>query len=141
MLSPVLPLFDTMSSRDWLRTVSGYLSRLHHDRRLAQGEALSATPPPAAIHHHVRRGVLYIDVSGPLDLRCTFRMLAIARGIDAPIVACRLGLLGVTRVFDSGVAALMLLVQVLASKGVSWIWVNGLGLGFARTDSGVTPPL
>jgi hypothetical protein len=30
----------------------------------------------------------------------------------------------------------MLLVQVLASKGVSWIWVNGLGLGFARTDPG-----
>ncbi|NBC48754.1 MAG: hypothetical protein GVY22_12325 [Gammaproteobacteria bacterium] len=136
MFSPVLHLFDTKNSGDWLQTLSVYLCRLRHDHRLAQGDTLSSAPPPAAIHHHVRQGVLYIEVFGPLDLRCTFRMLAIARSADEHVAACRLGLLGVTSVFDSGIAALMLLVKVLAGRSVSWIWVSGLGLGFARTDPG-----
>ena len=82
----------------------------------------------ADIDYDIHDGVLSIAVRGPLDLRCTTRLLAISRAADDSIASCRLILDGVTRVFDSGIAALILLAKVLTHRGVDRIRIEGLDL-------------
>mgnify|MGYP001765407326 CR=1 FL=1 len=82
----------------------------------------------ADIDYDIDNGVLSIAVRGPLDLRCTTRLLAISRAADDSIASCRLILDGVTRVFDSGIAALILLAKVLTHRGVDRIRIEGLDL-------------
>ena len=79
--------------------------------------------------------MLHIKVSGPLDLRCASRLLAIARTVDDSVVACRLGLAGVTQVFDSGLATLILLTKTLASRGIGWISIEDLGPTLATSPN------
>jgi len=82
----------------------------------------------ADIAYDVHKGDLCITVKGPLDLRCIFRFLAIARAVEDGIAACRLNLEGVTWVFDSGIAALILLAKALTRKGIDKIRIDGLDL-------------
>ena len=82
----------------------------------------------ADIDYEVQNGILRIAIHGPLDLRCTTRLLAIAQAIDDTISACCLSLEGGTRVFDSGVRALILLAKALTHQGVESIRIEGLDL-------------
>jgi len=99
----------------------------------AQGSAAGAEDQQEAlglaadIEYDVHEGVLRILVEGPLDLRCTSRLLAIGQAVDESITACRLSLGGVTRVFDSKIAALILLAKALTRKGVG-LRIEGLDL-------------
>lgn len=117
-----------MGSGPSIAVLSARLSKLHRDdgRRPPPRRVAQETPPdrPAVIEYGVRNGVLSIELSGPLDLRCAFRLLAIAGALDDAVIACRLSLLGVTQVYDSGLAVLLLLIKVLAEKGVSWVRID-----------------
>ena len=129
-------LLTGMSASEWLQRISSQLHRLSDThRRLRINPAQShqhqqqtqAATHPADIDEDIRNAVLYIDVVGPLDLRCIFRMLAIVRAIDQPLIASRINLEGVTRIFDSGIAALIILVRALTEKGIGWIYVDDIG--------------
>jgi len=115
-------------NQSW-RTLSLDQSRKDPDPR----EAPAAEVPEEAlglaadIDYEVQDGLLRIRVAGPLDARCTSRLLAIGRAVDDSISACRLSLGGVTRVLDSGIAALKLLARALTRKGVG-IRLEGLDL-------------
>jgi len=81
----------------------------------------------ADIDYDVQDGELRIQVAGPLDVRCTSPLLAIGQAVDESIIACRLCLEGVTRVFDSGIAALLLLAKAMTRKGIR-MRIEGLDL-------------
>ncbi len=79
----------------------------------------------ADLSYVIQDGVLRIDVSGPLDLRCVFRLLRIGQAVDDSITECVLDLTDVERVFDSGVAALLLFSKELTVRGVKTIRIDG----------------
>lgn len=123
-----LPMFHAVSLSEWPHTVRTSLRELAKAgaRMIAEAEPRPSHLPPV-IDHDRRNGLLTIEITGPLDLRSAFRLLEIADTVDDTVVACRLGLDGVTRVFDSGVAAVMALINALTKKGVSWICIDGPG--------------
>lgn len=82
-------------------------------------------PDAADLSYVIQDGVLRIDVSGPMDLRCVFRLLRIGQAVDDSISECVLDLTNVDRVFDSGVAALILLSKELMIRGVKTIRIDG----------------
>jgi ABC-type transporter Mla MlaB component len=84
--------------------------------------------PPADLEYEVEEGILRIRIDGPLDLRCAFALLLIGQTVDDSIDACTLDLTGVDQVFDSGIAALVLVAKELTRKGVGRIRIQGLDL-------------
>ncbi|MCK7580410.1 MAG: hypothetical protein MZV65_35375, partial [Chromatiales bacterium] len=123
-MNRVLPLFQDANATEAFR-----ITRPHSSRPLTQAATTQHVDikdqddqdVAADIVYERRNAVLHIKISGPLDLRCASRLLAIARAADDSVVACRLGLSGVTQVFDSGLATLMLLTKILASHGIGRI--------------------
>ncbi len=71
----------------------------------------------ADIDYNIVDNCLRIYIAGPLDLRCAFRLMAIAQAVDDSITQAVLDLTGVTQLFDSGVAALMLFAKELTKRG------------------------
>ena len=67
-----------------------------------------------------------ISITGPLDLRCAFRLLAIAHAVDDSINQSVLDLTGVNQIFDFGVATLILLTQDFTKRGIVGIRTQGL---------------
>lgn len=88
----------------------------------------ATTNPPANLEYDIDEGILRIRIDGPLDLRCAFALLLIGRTVDDSIEACTLDLTGVDQVFDSGIAALILVARELRRKGVGQIRMHGLDL-------------
>jgi ABC-type transporter Mla MlaB component len=88
----------------------------------------ATTNPPANLEYDIDEGILHIRIDGPLDLRCAFALLLIGRTVDDSIEACTLDLTGVDQVFDSGIAALVLVARELKNKGVEEIRMHGLDL-------------
>ncbi|HSO84490.1 STAS domain-containing protein [Thiocapsa sp.] len=84
--------------------------------------------PAADLDYEIDDGVLRIRIDGPLDLRCAFALLLIGQAVDESIDACTLDLTGVDRIFDSGIAALVLVARELKQKGVEQIRIHGLDL-------------
>jgi ABC-type transporter Mla MlaB component len=129
LLPLLLPPSSLHAARpgEWFERISPPLHRLGEALRRSPSETtlLEAGTLAADIDYDVRHAVLHIQVFGPLDLRCVLRMKAIAAAVDETVVASRIGLCGVTRVFDSGIAALMILIRALAEKGITWIRVDG----------------
>lgn len=82
----------------------------------------------ADIDYDIADHCLRIHIGGPLDLRCAFRLMAIAQAVDDSISQAVLDLTGVTQIFDSGVAALILFAKELTKRGVSGIRTQGLDL-------------
>lgn len=129
-MNRVLPLFQDANATEAFR-----ITRPHSSRPLTQAATTQHVDikdqddqdVAADIVYERRNAVLHIKISGPLDLRCASRLLAIARAADDSVVACRLGLSGVTQVFDSGLATLMLLTKILASHGIGRISIDSLG--------------
>jgi hypothetical protein len=129
LVTPPPLLLTDVSASEWLGRISSELQCPIDEHR---GRCVKTAQPqprllPAHVEGDIRNAVLYIEVIGPLDLRCIFRMQAIAGAVDQPLVASRIHLEGVTRIFDSGVAALVILLRVLAEKGIRWIYVDGIG--------------
>lgn len=87
--------------------------------------------PAADLDYEVDDGLLRIRIDGPLDLRCAFSLLLIGQTVDDSIDACTLDLTGVDRIFDSGIAALVLVARALKAKGVEQIRIYGLDLDSA----------
>jgi ABC-type transporter Mla MlaB component len=58
------------------------------------------------------------------------------QAVDESIDACTLDLTGVDRIFDSGIAALVLVARALKDKGVEQIRIFGLDI-----DSATLKPL
>lgn len=83
-------------------------------------------PATAELDYSIEQGTLRIGVCGPLDLRCLFRLLGIGQAVDDSISECLIDLRGVDRVFDSGIAALVLLARELTTRGVARIRILGL---------------
>jgi ABC-type transporter Mla MlaB component len=130
LLTLPLPPSSLNASRpgEWFESISPPLHRLR--------EALSRSPPETTTHtqtgtlaaeidYDVRNAVLHIQVFGPLNLRCALRMRSIAAAVDETLIAAHIRLAGVTRVFDSGIAALMVLVKALADRGIGWVCIDG----------------
>jgi ABC-type transporter Mla MlaB component len=82
----------------------------------------------AEIDYRVNDGTLHIQVEGPLDLRCLFRLICIGQAVDDSISECVLDLTGVDQVFDSGLAALLVLSRELTRRGVERIRIQGIKL-------------
>ncbi len=129
-----LTFFPSSNPRPWREALCiGLCSNSMDDIKLptgiggteVEGENLGLA---ADIDYDIDNGVLSIAVRGPLDLRCTTRLLAISRAADESIASCRLILDEVTRVFDSGIAALILLAKALTHRGVDRIRIEGLDL-------------
>ncbi|NCA70238.1 MAG: hypothetical protein EOM91_09030 [Sphingobacteriia bacterium] len=91
----------------------------------ADGDAADVS---ADLDYRIEEGTLRIHVFGPLDLRCVFRLLGIGRAVDDSIRECLIDLSGVSRVFDSGVAALVLFAHELTKSGVAKIRIRGYEL-------------
>jgi ABC-type transporter Mla MlaB component len=89
---------------------------------------VQGTNPPANLDYEIDEGILRIRIDGPLDLRCAFALLLIGRTVDDSIDACTLDLTGVDQVFDSGIAALVLVARELTRKGVGEIRIHGLDI-------------
>ncbi|NCC28337.1 MAG: hypothetical protein EOM22_09385 [Gammaproteobacteria bacterium] len=89
-----------------------------------QGFATSA----ADLDYEIDDGHLHIRIDGSLDLRCAFALLLIGQAVDESIDACTLDLTSVDRIFDSGIAALVLVAKALKDKGVAQIRIRGLDL-------------
>jgi ABC-type transporter Mla MlaB component len=87
--------------------------------------AWESTARAADLDYDIQEGVLHIRIRGPLDLRCIFQLIAIGKSADEGITSCVLDLTGVNKVFDSGVAALILLARELTERGVGRIHVQG----------------
>jgi ABC-type transporter Mla MlaB component len=84
--------------------------------------------PAADLDYEIDHGHLQIRIDGPLDLRCAFALLLIAQTVDESIHACTLDITSVDRIFDSGIAALVLVTRALKTKGVEQIRIHGLNL-------------
>lgn len=84
--------------------------------------------PAADLDYEIDDGLLRIRIDGSLDLRCAFALLLIGQAVDESIDACTLDLTGVDRIFDSGIATLVLLTRALKDKGVEQIRIHGLDL-------------
>ncbi len=82
----------------------------------------------ADLDYSINQGTLQIAVMGPLDLRCVFRLLGIGQAVDDSISTCLIDLTGVSKVFDSGIAALVLLARELTKRGVEKIRIRGLAV-------------
>jgi ABC-type transporter Mla MlaB component len=96
------------------------------------GNRTSGIASPAAdLDYEIDDGHLQIRIDGPLDLRCAFALLLIGQTVDKSIVACTLDLTSVDRIFDSGIAALVLVTRALKEKGVKKIRIHGLDLDSA----------
>ncbi|WP_296810741.1 hypothetical protein [Thiocapsa sp.] len=87
--------------------------------------------PAADLDYEIDDGHLHIRIDGSLDLRCAFTLLLIGQTVDESIDACTLDLTGVDRIFDSGIAALVLVTRELKGKGVEQIRIYGLDLDSA----------
>jgi ABC-type transporter Mla MlaB component len=87
--------------------------------------------PAADLDYEIDDGHLRIRIDGPLDLRCAFALLLIGQTVDESIDTCTLDLTSVDRVFDSGIAALVLVIRALKDKGVEQIRIHGLDLDSA----------
>lgn len=86
--------------------------------------AWESTALAADLDYDIQGGVLYIRIRGPLDLRCIFQLIAIGKTADESITSCVLDLRGVNKIFDSGVAALILLARELTERGVGHIHIQ-----------------
>ncbi|MCK7580422.1 MAG: hypothetical protein MZV65_35435 [Chromatiales bacterium] len=97
-MSRVLPLFQNANAT----TEPPQIKRPHLDRPFTRQAGIQHIDTAdrderdiaADIVYELQSKVLHIKVSGPLDLRCASRLLAIARTVDDSVVACRLGLAG-----------------------------------------------
>ena len=139
-MSKVLPLFQGTNATESSQIIARPLDRppRHPDTpRPTVMSALEDRDIPADIAYELRDSVLRIKVSGPLDLRCTSRLLAIARAVDDSVSACHLILSEVTQVYDSGLAALILLTKHLAEHGIGWVCIEDLDHALAI---GAIPP-
>ncbi|EGV20360.1 STAS domain-containing protein [Thiocapsa marina] len=87
--------------------------------------------PAADLEYEVDDGHLSIRIEGPLDLRCAFALLLIGQTVDESIDTCTLDLTSVDPIFDSGIAALVLVTRELKEKGVERIRIHGLDLDSA----------
>ena len=92
--------------------------------------------PAADLDYEIHDGHLRIRIDGSLDLRCAFALLLMGQAVDESIDACTLDLTGVDRIFDSGIAALVLVARALKDKGVEQIRIYGLDI-----DSATLKPL
>jgi ABC-type transporter Mla MlaB component len=84
--------------------------------------------PAADLDYEIEDGHLRIRIDGSLDLRCAFALLLIGQAADKSIDSCTLDLTSVDRIFDSGIAALVLVARALKDKGVEQIRIYGLDL-------------
>jgi ABC-type transporter Mla MlaB component len=82
----------------------------------------------AEVDYRLKDGTLHIQIEGPLDLRCLFRLICIGQAVDDSIFECVLDLTGVDQVFDSGLAALLVLSKELTRRGVERIRIQGIEL-------------
>ncbi|CRI63482.1 hypothetical protein THIOKS11330005 [Thiocapsa sp. KS1] len=92
-------------------------------------QGLGIASAAAALEYDIDDGLLQIRIDGPLDLRCAFALLRIGQTVDESIGACTLDLTGVDRIFDSGIAALALVLRELKRNGVGRIRIHGLERG------------
>lgn len=102
------------------------LSRIASRHSAALDHNSSLVSDTTELDYSVDAGRLRIDVSGPLDLRCWFRLLGIGQAVDDSISECLIDLSHVDRVFDSGIAALVVLARELTKRGVARIRIHGL---------------
>ncbi|UHD17060.1 STAS domain-containing protein [Thiocapsa bogorovii] len=87
--------------------------------------------PAADLDYEIEDGHLRIRIDGPLDLRCAFALSLIGQTVDESIDACTFDLTSVDRIFDSGIAALVLVARQLQEKGVEQIRIHGIDLDSA----------
>jgi ABC-type transporter Mla MlaB component len=85
----------------------------------------------ASLDYTLEEGLLQIRISGPLDLRCAFVLQGLVQAIDDSVHGCILDLSGVDRVFDSGIAILLLAVGALQREGIEDIRIQGIDLDTA----------
>lgn len=113
---------------------------LHNVERQGADRTSNRNPriatPAADLDYEIEDGHLQIRIDGSLDLRCAFALLLIGQTVDGSINACTLDLTGVDRIFDSGIAVLVLVTRELKEKGVEQIRIHGLDL-----DSATLQPL
>ncbi len=128
MKKMALPPLANRSPASWRQamTFGDCLTGASHDLASWRGHQWEPSNLAADIDYDILDHCLCISISGPLDLRCAFRLLAIAQAVDDSITQCVLDLTGVTQIFDSGVAALILLTQELTKRGIGGIRTQGL---------------
>jgi anti-anti-sigma regulatory factor len=85
----------------------------------------------ASLDYTLEDGLLQIRISGPLDLRCAFVLQGLVQAIDDSVHGCVIDLSGVDRVFDSGIAILLLAVGALQREGIKDIRIQGIDLDTA----------
>ncbi|RKT45413.1 STAS domain-containing protein [Thiocapsa rosea] len=104
----------------------------HEAERYGSDQTGNHTPrlatPAADLDYEIDDGHLHIRIDGSLDLRCAFALLLIGQTVDESIDTCTLDLTGVDRIFDSGIAVLVLVARALKEKGVEQIRIHGLDL-------------
>lgn len=100
--------------------------------------AWESTALAADLDYDIQDGVLYIRIRGPLDLRCTFQLIAIGKTAGEGIRHCVLDLTGVNKIFDSGVAALILLARELTERGVGRLHIQGPDLNLTALSPYIT---
>ena len=98
-------------------------------------QGLGIASAAAALEYDIDDGLLQIRIDGPLDLRCAFALLRIGQTVDESIDACTFDLTGADRIFDSGIAALALVLRELKRNGVGRIRILGL-----ERDSAILQP-
>ncbi|QVL48407.1 MAG: hypothetical protein KFB96_22840 [Thiocapsa sp.] len=87
--------------------------------------------PAADLDYEIDDGHLQIRIDGSLDLRSAFALLLIGQAVDESIDTCTLDLTGVDRIFDSGIAVLVLVTRALKENGVEQIRIHGIDLDSA----------
>ncbi len=94
---------------------------------ISRGISDRPEPSPAAIlDYSIDAGHLRIEIKGALDLRCAFALLRIVKTVDDSIRSCVLDVSAVERVFDSGIAALILAANALTDSGVGKVEILGI---------------
>lgn len=129
-----LPPLAKMSPDIWRQAMTFGDSLTGANPRMANwsGHPWEPSNLAADIDYDIMDNCLCIYITGPLDLRCAFRLLAIAQAVDDSITQSVLDLTGVTQIFDSGVAALILLTQELTKRGILGIRTQGLHIDSAN---------
>ena len=139
-MSKVLPLFQGTNATESSQIIARQLDRPPKHPDMPRPTAMAQPEDrdiPADIVYELRDSVLRIKVFGSLDLCCIFCLLVIARAVDDSVSACHLVFSEVTQVYDSGLAALILLTKHLAENGVGWVCIEDLNHALAI---GAIPP-
>jgi ABC-type transporter Mla MlaB component len=78
------------------------------------------------VAHYPEEHRLDVAIEGDLDLTLTSRILEACKFVDAGLVICVIDVTRVSRVFDSGLAILMLLTDLLAQFQVRLVIVGNI---------------